>query len=305
MAESTEPGIDTGTPTEDAPSETPEMGMGFADDTLLGDSSSDGHSEDDAEAGPQSAEADAEQQSHATSRHRPSTETKDEVDSQEAGMRQADYTRSKQDLARREEALDEERRQWYAEREADLRTREQPVAEQEYGDPVSRVVAQYGLDSENERGLRAVKDVTDGQLEPVYEALKKVEQLEERLNRASAVTDQLSDAQMQSVKDRVLKQAKEAVRTYGEADVQSALAFVQKNLDDVNGRTGDPYTVSELVAMFHQHSAAEAGSARRQASTQRAKAKSRVSTVGSGGPSSNGIGAWSEDKAIAAIEETM
>ena len=298
-------------PSREAPE--PTLGDGMEQpDRFLGDPESSG------EQSAAQQEADEDQDESATTTQ-PDADADTKDTDREGTLRWQDYTRKTQDLADERRKFDQERQQWYAEREKALQQRQQaPAPPPPAGQApatmgsLAQQIEQAMLNPElsgNERvGLQVIGNMAR-ELDQAKAALDELRQFRQQaapqLQQAQRAAQSLTQRQNQEQMRVLARQYREAQDTFGPEALQGSRDFIKRNLQALNPRTKEPYTISELVAMATGRSVEEAQTARQGAKQQRTAAKKRVAPQGAHPAQEPDAGPLSKQDALAAIAATM
>ena len=281
--------------TEEQATEAPveQLGDGLRSDTPLGALDEPTESDDGAQETPA-----------------PKTTTNDTLDADEQHngyLRQSDYTKGKQELARDREALQAERSAWeqqatYSQQQAQELPSDAPSSQ--YVQLAAQALQQPDLSPEDRAGLNTIYAMAY-EMERTQAELGRLQGLEAQFQQTQQSVWQLSDAQLQTQTKAIQAQIDEANKIFGDESVQLSSDFIKRNFGDMNPVTGSEFTIAELVGLATNKTVEEAAGARgrTQATRQRLKQGIAGSTQPSSAP--NGKAKLSRDEAIAEIKANM
>ena len=224
-------------------------------------------------------------------------------------LRQSDYTKGKQEIAREREALQAERAAWeqqiaYAQAQAPVEGGGENSSASQYVQLAAQALQQPDLSPEDRAGLNTIYAMAY-EMEKTQAELGRLQQLEAQFQQTQQDVLQLSDAQLQTQTKAIQGQIDEAKEIFGEESVSLSSDFIRRNFGDTNPVTGAEFTVAELVGLATNKTAEEAAGARGRTQATRQRLKQGI--AGSAQPSAapNGKGKLSRDEAIAEIKANM
>lgn len=214
-----------------------------------------------------------------------------------AFRRQQDYTRKTMDLADERRTFEAERTQWRQEMQQQreqlqqlLQETQQPSGLTGMAGSLQQKLADPNLTPDQrlavQEELRGVEYVRG--LESELAQLKAtVENLQPEFQQTSRTVQSLQQMQQQQTLASVQRQHSEAVKQFGEETVQQAMPMVRRLAvvngqwePEINGKTGQPYTFAEMVAIVTGKPAESQSRAQTASKNGRTQAKKTASTVG-------------------------
>ena len=224
-------------------------------------------------------------------------------------LRQSDYTKGMQGIARDREALQAERAAW--EQQVAYTQAQQPAEglpsdapSSQYVQLAAQALQQPDLSPEDRAGLNTIYAMAY-EMERTQAELGRLQELEAQFQQTQQSVWQLSDAQLQTKTKAIQTQIDEANEIFGDESVTLSSEFIKRNFGDTNPVTGSEFTIAELVGLATNKTVEEAAGARgrTQATRQRLKQGIAGSTQPSSAP--NGKAKLSRDEAIAEIKANM
>ena len=163
-----------------------------------------------------------------------------------------------------------------------------PVQEQTVQDAESlRRAAMQASDPEQQRTLMEQAAGVDYVQQMVSQQLTQFAQQHglDKMGQLYSTVEQLQGQTQAQTQKEMKKQIAEAVEVFGQdiAQDESTLRFVERNRDalqEINPKTGENWTLAELIGRWTGRSADEAREARQTQRTQRRSAKSGAATRG-------------------------
>jgi len=190
-----------------------------------------------------------------------------------------------------------------------------PVQEQTMQDAESlRRAAMQASNPEQQRSLMEQAAGIDYVQQMVNQQLTQFAQQHglDKVSQLYSTVEQLQGQTQAQVQKEMKAQIAEAVEVFGEdiAYDESTLRFIQRNRDalkEVNPKTGENWTLSELIGRWTGRSADEAREARQTQRTQRRSAKSGAATRGqsAGVRNQQTSGVISKSAALDEIRDTL
>ena len=189
-----------------------------------------------------------------------------------------------------------------------------PVQQQTVQDAESlRRAAMQAGDPEQQRSLMEQAAGIDYVQQMVTQQLTQFAQQHglDKVSQLYSTVEQLQGQTQAQVQKEMKAQIADAVEVFGEdiAYDESTLRFIQRNRDalkEVNPKTGENWTLSELIGRWTGRSADEAREARQTQRTQRRSAKSGAATRGqSAGVRNQQAGVISKAAALDEIRDTF
>ena len=189
-----------------------------------------------------------------------------------------------------------------------------PVQEQTVQDAESlRRAAMQAGDPEQQRQLMEQAAGIDYVQQMVNQQLTQFAQQHglDKVSQLYSTVEQLQGQTQAQVQKEMKAQIADAVEVFGQdiAYDESTLRFIQRNRDalkEVNPKTGENWTLSELIGRWTGRSADEAREARQTQRTQRRSAKSGAATRGqSAGVRNQQAGVISKSAALDEIRDTF
>ena len=224
-------------------------------------------------------------------------------------LRQSDYTKGMQGIARDREALQAERAAW--EQQVAYTQAQQPAEglpsdapSSQYVQLAAQALQQPDLSPEDRAGLNTIYAMAY-EMERTQAELGRLQELEAQFQQTQQSVWQLSDAQLQTQTKAIQTQIDEANKIFGDESVQLSSDFIRRNFGDMNPVTGSVCTIAELVGLATNKPVEEAAGARGRTQATRQRLKQGI--AGSAQPSAapNGKGKLSRDEAIAEIKANM
>ena len=242
--------------------------------------------------------------------------TNDNQPSDADGLRQADYTRKTQQVADDRRQVDTERTELRRQQEQFQETQRQVLLQQQQGPPppttsqqLQQVMTDPSLSSEDRAGLNVILTMSqqqEQQANVISDLRSRLEQWEPQLQTTNQVVSQLNQEQQASSLKRMEDQVQEAYDLFGQETTQQAAEFIKKNISTANRKTGQPYTVAELVGLESGRSIEHAQEARQGNRAVRQRSKQGVNSNGSAHPVTTPAGGTlSKEEALREIESNM
>ena len=242
--------------------------------------------------------------------------TNDNQPSDADGLRQADYTRKTQQVADDRRQVDTERTELRRQQEQFQKTQRQVLLQQQQGPPppttsqqLQQVMTDPSLSSEDRAGLNVILTMSqqqEQQANVISDLRSRLEQWEPQLQTTNQVVSQLNQEQQASSLKRMEDQVQEAYDLFGQETTQQAAEFIKKNISTANRKTGQPYTVAELVGLESGRSIEHAQEARQGNRAVRQRSKQGVNSNGSAHPVTTPAGGpISKADALREIEANM
>jgi len=242
--------------------------------------------------------------------------TNDNQPSDADGLRQADYTRKTQQVADDRRQVDTERAELRRQQEQFQETQRQVLLQQQQGPPppttsqqLQQVMTDPSLSSEDRAGLNVILTMSqqqEQQANVISDLRSRLEQWEPQLQTTNQVVSQLNQEQQASSLKRMEDQVQEAYDLFGQETTQQAAEFIKKNISTPNRKTGQPYTVAELVGLESGRSIEHAQEARQGNRAVRQRSKQGVNSNGSAHPVTTPAGGpISKAEALREIESNM
>jgi len=242
--------------------------------------------------------------------------TNDNQPSDADGLRQADYTRKTQQVADDRRQVDTERAELRRQQEQFQETQRQVLLQQQQGPPppttsqqLQQVMTDPSLSSEDRAGLNVILTMSqqqEQQANVISDLRSRLEQWEPQLQTTNQVVSQLNQEQQASSLKRMEDQVQEAYDLFGQETTQQAAEFIKKNISTPNRKTGQPYTVAELVGLESGRSIEHAQEARQGNRAVRQRSKQGVNSNGSAHPVTTPAGGpISKADALREIESNM
>ena len=237
-------------------------------------------------------------------------------DDQGDGLRQADYTRKTQEVADSRRQLDAERDSFRQQQQQFQETQQQLLLQQQQGPPppgipqqLQQVMSDPSLSSEDRAGLNVILTMSqnqEAQAGVIADLRARLEQWEPQLQTTNQVVTQLSHEQQAGNLKRMEDQVQEAYTLFGQEATQAAADFIKKNISTPNRKTGQPYTVAELVGLESGRSVEDAQAARDGNKAVRQRSKQGVNSTGTAHPATTPAGGTlSKEEALREIESNM
>lgn len=237
-------------------------------------------------------------------------------DDQGDGLRQADYTRKTQEVADSRRQLDAERDSFRQQQQQFQETQQQLLLQQQQGPPppgipqqLQQVMSDPSLSAEDRAGLNVILTMSQNQEEQagvIADLRARLEQWEPQLQTTNQVVTQLSHEQQAGNLKRMEDQVQEAYTLFGQEATQAAADFIKKNISTPNRKTGQPYTVAELVGLESGRSVDDAQAARDGNRAVRQRSKQGVNSNGTAHPATTPAGGTlSKEEALREIESNM
>ena len=238
-------------------------------------------------------------------------------DEQAAGqLRQADYTRKTQEVADLRRQLDAERAEFRQQQQQFQDTQRQVLLQQQQGPPppgipqqLQQVMSDPSLTAEDRAGLNVILTMSQNQEEQagiIADLRSRLEKWEPQLQTTNQVVSQLSSEQQANNLKRMEDQVQEAYDLFGQETTQAAADFIKKNISTPNRKTGQPYTVAELVGLESGRSMEDAQAAREGNRAVRQRSKQGVNANGTAHPATTPAGGpISREDALREIEANM
>ena len=247
----------------------------------------------------------------ATTNNAPASE-----EDQAAGLRQADYTRKTQEIADHRRQLDNERADFRQQQQQFQETQRQMLLQQQQGPPppgipqqLQQVMSDPSLSSEDRAGLNVILTMSQQQEEQagvIADLRARLEQWEPQMQTTNQVVTQLSQEQQANNVKRMEGQVQESYDLFGQETTQAAAEFIKKNISTPNRKTGQPYTVAELVALESGRSVDDAQAARQGNKAVRQRSKQGANNNGAAHPATTPAGgSLSKEEALREIESNM
>ena len=242
--------------------------------------------------------------------------TNDNQPSDADGLRQADYTRKTQQVADDRRQVDTERAELRRQQEQFQETQRQVLLQRQQGPPppttsqqLQQVMTDPSLSSEDRAGLNVILTMSqqqEQQANVISDLRSRLEQWEPQLQTTNQVVSQLNQEQQASSLKRMEDQVQEAYDLFGQETTQQAAEFIKKNISTPNRKTGQPYTVAELVGLESGRSIEHAQEARQGNRAVRQRSKQGVNSNGSAHPVTTPAGGpISKAEALREIESNM
>ena len=237
-------------------------------------------------------------------------------DDQGDGLRQADYTRKTQEVADSRRQLDAEREGFRQQQQQFQETQQQLLLQQQQGPPppgipqqLQQVMSDPSLSAEDRAGLNVILTMSqnqEAQAGVIADLRARLEQWEPQLQTTNQVVTQLSHEQQAGNLKRMEDQVQEAYTLFGQEATQAAADFIKKNISTPNRKTGQPYTVAELVGLESGRSVEDAQAARQGNKAVRQRSKQGVNSNGTAHPATTPAGGTlSKEEALREIESNM
>ncbi len=237
-------------------------------------------------------------------------------DDQGDGLRQADYTRKTQEVADSRRQLDAEREGFRQQQQQFQETQQQLLLQQQQGPPppgipqqLQQVMSDPSLSAEDRAGLNVILTMSqnqEAQAGVIADLRARLEQWEPQLQTTNQVVTQLSQEQQAGNLKRMEDQVQEAYTLFGQEATQAAADFIKKNISTPNRKTGQPYTVAELVGLESGRSVEDAQAARQGNKAVRQRSKQGVNSNGTAHPATTPAGGTlSKEEALREIESNM
>ena len=237
-------------------------------------------------------------------------------DDQGDGLRQADYTRKTQEVADSRRQLDAEREGFRQQQQQFQETQQQLLLQQQQGPPppgipqqLQQVMSDPSLSAEDRAGLNVILTMSqnqEAQAGVIADLRARLEQWEPQLQTTNQVVTQLSQEQQAGNLKRMEDQVQEAYTLFGQEATQAAADFIKKNISTPNRKTGQPYTVAELVGLEAGRSVEDAQAARQGNKAVRQRSKQGVNSNGTAHPATTPAGGTlSKEEALREIESNM
>ena len=237
-------------------------------------------------------------------------------DDQGDGLRQADYTRKTQEVADSRRQLDAERDSFRQQQQQFQETQQQLLLQQQQGPPppgvpqqLQQVMSDPSLSAEDRAGLNVILTMSqnqEAQAGVIADLRARLEQWEPQLQTTNQVVTQLSHEQQAGNLKRMEDQVQEAYTLFGQEATQAAADFIKKNISTPNRKTGQPYTVAELVGLESGRSVEDAQAARQGNKAVRQRSKQGVNSNGTAHPATTPAGGTlSKEEALREIESNM
>ena len=237
-------------------------------------------------------------------------------DDQGDGLRQADYTRKTQEVADSRRQLDAERDSFRQQQQQFQETQQQLLLQQQQGPPppgipqqLQQVMSDPSLSSEDRAGLNVILTMSqnqEAQAGVIADLRARLEQWEPQLQTTNQVVTQLSHEQQAGNLKRMEDQVQEAYTLFGQEATQAAADFIKKNISTPNRKTGQPYTVAELVGLESGRSVEDAQAARDGNKAVRQRSKQGGNSNGTAHPATTPAGGTlSKEEALREIESNM
>ena len=237
-------------------------------------------------------------------------------DDQGDGLRQADYTRKTQEVADSRRQLDAEREGFRQQQQQFQETQQQLLLQQQQGPPppgipqqLQQVMSDPSLSAEDRAGLNVILTMSqnqEAQAGVIADLRARLEQWEPQLQTTNQVVTQLSQEQQAGNLKRMEDQVQEAYTLFGQEATQAAADFIKKNISTPNRKTGQPYTVAELVGLESGRSVDDAQAARQGNKAVRQRSKLGVNSNGTAHPATTPAGGTlSKEEALREIESNM
>ena len=237
-------------------------------------------------------------------------------DDQGDGLRQADYTRKTQEVADSRRQLDAERDSFRQQQQQFQETQQQLLLQQQQGPPppgipqqLQQVMSDPSLSAEDRAGLNVILTMSqnqEAQAGVIADLRARLEQWEPQLQTTNQVVTQLSHEQQAGNLKRMEDQVQEAYTLFGQEATQAAADFIKKNISTPNRKTGQPYTVAELVGLESGRSVEDAQAARDGNKAVRQRSKQGVNSNGTAHPATTPAGGTlSKEEALREIESNM
>ena len=237
-------------------------------------------------------------------------------DDQGDGLRQADYTRKTQEVADSRRQLDAERDSFRQQQQQFQETQQQLLLQQQQGPPppgipqqLQQVMSDPSLSAEDRAGLNVILTMSqnqEAQAGVIADLRARLEQWEPQLQTTNQVVTQLSHEQQAGNLKRMEDQVQEAYTLFGQEATQAAADFIKKHISTPNRKTGQPYTVAELVGLESGRSVEDAQAARDGNKAVRQRSKQGVNSNGTAHPATTPAGGTlSKEEALREIESNM
>ena len=237
-------------------------------------------------------------------------------DDQGDGLRQADYTRKTQEVADSRRQLDAEREGFRQQQQQFQETQQQLLLQQQQGPPppgipqqLQQVMSDPSLSAEDRAGLNVILTMSqnqEAQAGVIADLRARLEQWEPQLQTTNQVVTQLSQEQQAGNLKRMEDQVQEAYTLFGQEATQAAADFIKKNISTPNRKTGQPYTVAEVVGLESGRSVEDAQAARQGNKAVRQRSKQGVNSNGTAHPATTPAGGTlSKEEALREIESNM
>jgi len=278
---------------------TPELGAGFMD----AGSSDDGP----AAAEGQSPEARSSTGVPMPENDNPPAQTEEQ---REGTLRWDDWTRKTQDIGDERRLLADEKATFRQEREQWITDREQRLVEQAPSDgQASRAdqfeqAAQMSDDPDQRRGLVYMADqertITELKSQ-VGTLMERFEEINPRVEATERAANELTEEQNQALQKQIVDETQIAKGAFGVEAVAAARNFILRNLNTLNDKTGEVFSVSELVAMHSGKPLQETLQAVEKQREARATAKRQASSTTQTHGESAGNGFISRAEAVEQI----
>ena len=248
----------------------------------------------------------------ATTNNAPASED----DQAAGGLRQADYTRKTQEIADYRRQLDAERADFRQQQQQFQETQRQMLLQQQQGPPppgvpqqLQQVMSDPSLSAEDRAGLNVILTMSQQQEEQagvIANLRARLEHWEPQLKTTNQVVTQMSQEQQANNVKRMEEQVQEAYALFGQEATNGAADFIKKNISTLNRKTGQPYTVAELVGLESGRSVEDQQAARQGNKAVRQRSKQGVNSNGSAHPATTPAGgSLSRDEALREIESNM
>jgi len=237
-------------------------------------------------------------------------------ENQADGLRQADYTRKTQEVADDRRQLDNERAEFRQQQAQFQETQRQVLLQQQQGPPppglpqqLQQVMSDPSLSAEDRAGLNVILTMSENQEAQagvIADLRARLEQWEPQMQTTNQVVTQMSQEQQAGNLKRMEDQVQEAYTLFGQEATQAAADFIKKNISTPNRKTGQPYTVAELVGLESGRSVDDAQAARQGNRAVRQRSKLGVTSNGTAHPATTPAGGTlSKEEALREIESNM
>ena len=224
-------------------------------------------------------------------------------------LRQSDYTKGMQGIARDREALQAERAAW--EQQVAYTQAQQPAEglpsdapSSQYVQLAAQALQQPDLSPEDRAGLNTIYALAY-EMESTQAELGRLQELEAQFQQTQQSVWQLSDAQLQTKTKAIQTQIDEANEIFGDESGTLSSEFIKRNFGDTNPVTGSEFTIADLVGLATNKTVEEAAGARGRTQATRQRLKQGIAGSAQPSAATNGKGKLSRDEAIAEIKANM
>jgi len=249
----------------------------------------------------------------------PSSSTIDPEEQNRGYLRQQDYTRKTQSLADERRSFEAERQQFQAEMREQREQMQQVLQQvqqpqnQGFASQLDALAQDPNLAPADRKGVEVLQNMarTLDELRTENTTLReKVNQIEPQFQQTAQTVQSMTARQQEQMLRSVQTQLEEAKQMFGDETVSSQMDFVRKLAVEngnwnpgVNPKTGQQYTVAELVAWGAGIQAEETRQARSDRTAASRTAKRSVAPQGAQGPSKSRSSTYED--ALSEIEATQ